>query len=453
VYENTFVGSTFRDGQSFPQSQRLVREDGVYLTLLTGSISDSRSGSVGVDINATHRSEPVEGVSSITIPSQFNNETWENQILEGQGNVENVDNAGDGRVEITFSESLEVSCAVVGLNSDPGFTPPKSESENENEPVGGNASVFDTQWENNSLVEVKPGGSVTLTMEATERGVTPRRPIENATVDFAEEGEGGADIFDSINPQGDVTDSNGTQDLVLEIANGTIENQSRIYATAGDDSDVLTLSVVGYKVDIESTNSPVAEGETLEVTATVENTRSVSETQTVNLTIEGVGVVDSESVTLDGGTSESVTFTWQTASGDAGDYTATVSSEDDSDSTDVTVDSAPDLGPTFDTLEAEVTDTGGQGQINEIRLDYQLDPNEVETIEFRVYNDEARADLIDNIERESAGEEYIWAVDRGGQDRVPVYIEADIAGGECLTAELEQDGSTAVLADGDWEDC
>ena len=241
VYENTFVGTTFRDGQSFPQPQRMIREDGVYLTLLTGSVSESRTGAIGVNINATERYHHEDEIDGLTIPSQFDSETWESQILADNEKVQRVDPAGDGRVEIILDEPFDVSCAVIGLNSDPEFTPPQTEPE----------------------------------------------PAD----------------------------------------------------------------------------------------------------------------------------------------------------------------------PTFDTLEAEVTDTGGQGQINEIELDYQIDPNEEETIDFRVYNDEGRTDLIDTIQRQSAGEEFTWDVNRRGQDPVPVYIEADIDGGECLTAELEQEGDPAVLNTGDWEDC
>jgi len=145
VYENTFVGATFRDGQSFPQSQRLVQGDRLKLTLLTGSVSESRTGSVGVDINATHRSPSVEGASSVTIPSQFDSEAWENQILQNQGNIDTVEDAGDGRVEITFSEPLDVSCAVVGLNSDPEFTPPESEPDPE-EPGESVSPAYDVDW-------------------------------------------------------------------------------------------------------------------------------------------------------------------------------------------------------------------------------------------------------------------------------------------------------------------
>ncbi|MDZ7688031.1 MAG: GLUG motif-containing protein [Halobacteriales archaeon] len=95
---------------------------------------------------------------------------------------------------------------------------------------------------------------------------------------------------------------------------------------------------VNFGVTIDSTNSPVSEGETLTVDTTVENTGDESGTQTVSLTVGGT-VRDPVDVTLDGGSSTTETLGWTTGDGDVGDYTATVGSEDDSDTTQVTVES------------------------------------------------------------------------------------------------------------------
>jgi len=81
---------------------------------------------------------------------------------------------------------------------------------------------------------------------------------------------------------------------------------------------------------IEWVSAPdVIEGETLEVQASIENTGDESDTQTVEMT-SGVGG-DSVSITLNGGESTTEIFTVSTVEGDAGSYTATVSSDDDSD--------------------------------------------------------------------------------------------------------------------------
>ena len=109
-----------------------------------------------------------------------------------------------------------------------------------------------------------------------------------------------------------------------------------------DDSDSTAVSVqtqsapANFSVSIDSTNSPVRESETLNVTATITNSGSVSDTQTVDLNVGSLGT-DSAQVTLAGGSSTNLTLSVETAAGDAGEYVATVASADDSASANVTV--------------------------------------------------------------------------------------------------------------------
>jgi PGF-CTERM protein len=135
------------------------------------------------------------------------------------------------------------------------------------------------------------------------------------------------------------TDENGTATYTFD-SGGTRE----VVVTAPDTDRTdyvetrrtVTVDVSGFAVTLDSTNSPVEEGETLTVDATVENTGETQETQTVTLSIAGA-VRDSANVTLSPGDSQSVALSWTTGSGDAGDYTARVDSDDDSDSTPVSV--------------------------------------------------------------------------------------------------------------------
>jgi hypothetical protein len=122
------------------------------------------------------------------------------------------------------------------------------------------------------------------------------------------------------------TDANG---VVQTDANGVIQTVSS--ATAQLD------------VAIASTTSPVAPGDELGVTATVDNTGGAQGTQTITLDINnGVGQVDSASVTLSAGGSTTQALSWAVPSGQAEqDYTATVASADDSASQTVTVGSGP----------------------------------------------------------------------------------------------------------------
>lgn len=98
-----------------------------------------------------------------------------------------------------------------------------------------------------------------------------------------------------------------------------------------------------FDVSIDGTNSPVTEGELLEVAATVRNTGERTGTQTVRLQTDGTSR-DNATVELDPGESRTLTLVWPTADGDAGSYAATVASANDSVSTNVTVE-APNEPP------------------------------------------------------------------------------------------------------------
>ncbi|MFP3872640.1 MAG: CARDB domain-containing protein [Candidatus Aenigmatarchaeota archaeon] len=128
----------------------------------------------------------------------------------------------------------------------------------------------------------------------------------------------------------------GGQSTVETFTTSTSTGDAGSYTaevSSEDDSDSDTFEVLepsNFAVnDVEAED--VVEGENLEVTATIENTGDVSDTQTVEMTTSSDIGSDSVTVTLDGGQSMVETFTVNTSSGDAGNYTAEVSSEDDSD--------------------------------------------------------------------------------------------------------------------------
>jgi CARDB. len=108
--------------------------------------------------------------------------------------------------------------------------------------------------------------------------------------------------------------------------------------SSADDSasaSVTVLAPADFAVSIAETTTPV-EGEQLNITAEITNTGDVETTQTIELSAGALGT-DSTNVTLGGGTATNVTLGVVTGSGDAGEYTATVSSADDADTENVTV--------------------------------------------------------------------------------------------------------------------
>lgn len=99
-----------------------------------------------------------------------------------------------------------------------------------------------------------------------------------------------------------------------------------------------------FDVTITSTNEPITEGETLDVNYDVENTGDIRDSQTILLEIDNTQE-DSEPVTLTASELLSSQLNWVTQDGEAGDYTASVISDDDVSSTTVTVESTiPDSG-------------------------------------------------------------------------------------------------------------
>lgn len=106
-----------------------------------------------------------------------------------------------------------------------------------------------------------------------------------------------------------------------------------------------------FAVTIDSTNEPIEEGDTLDVKATITNANFRKLTQFIELSIDnGVGVVDSQEITLSKSASKTITLSWDTDVGDgqSSDYTATVSSLDDSDTEGVEVFIKPGDSATLD---------------------------------------------------------------------------------------------------------
>jgi len=92
-----------------------------------------------------------------------------------------------------------------------------------------------------------------------------------------------------------------------------------------------------FNTSILSTNSPVVEGEEINFTVNVENTGSLNETQTINLTTLGGTEVDNTTLSLNSSEDKNVTLRWDTEVGDNGSYTPNASFPDTNDSVNVTV--------------------------------------------------------------------------------------------------------------------
>lgn len=108
-------------------------------------------------------------------------------------------------------------------------------------------------------------------------------------------------------------------------------------------------------VTITDIDSPVQEGETLTVEATVENVGEQEATQPVWLTREGVIVDSVPEISVSPGQQQDVSFTWNTDVGDAGTYELTTHTVNETDSGEATVESAGETGSAYFDVEYSST--------------------------------------------------------------------------------------------------
>ncbi|MFT4889844.1 MAG: VCBS repeat-containing protein [Halobacteriales archaeon] len=133
-------------------------------------------------------------------------------------------------------------------------------------------------------------------------------------------------------------------------------------ATANDSvrPDVRVNAPSSADLSVAETNAPVEAGSDLTIAVRVGNPGSEAISEPVSLAVGGE-VRDSREVTLGGGENRTVTLTWETSSGDAGEYTANVSGEQGSARQPVTVVEA-NSPPTVDAIGVVQCDPDCDGE-------------------------------------------------------------------------------------------
>jgi hypothetical protein len=204
--------------------------------------------------------------------------------------------------------------------------------------------------------------SLALTPTAETAGVTITGVASDSAVSVTDDNR---IIFQSVSPGETVTaivtvevgtDVSDTQSVNVEAVNGF-----------GSDKTVRTKSTLlnlpsepaSFNVGITSVTNPVDAGDTIEVTAQIDNTGGQADTQTISLSVPGLGS-DQTTAQLAAGESVERTLDISTTSSDAGEYTAEVLSADDSVSVPITVEG--DTVGSF--LSVGVRDTSGNELAN-----------------------------------------------------------------------------------------
>lgn len=118
---------------------------------------------------------------------------------------------------------------------------------------------------------------------------------------------------------------------------GCLDDSNKLITNKVDKSFSIDIDQPAFfDVDITDANTPISSGETLEVDYRVKNTGDEYDTQEVELVIDG-SVKASRDESILPGNSETGTLRWYTSSSRSGTYTATVRTEDSSDSTTVSI--------------------------------------------------------------------------------------------------------------------
>jgi flagellin-like protein len=360
--------------------------------LLVDTASNTIAGRTTLELTATGPFFEVEITDT-------NSPVEQGESLEVDVAVENTGiDTGTQDVEFTFDGAVEGTESVTlspGNTASRTFTYDTSGDPPDTYTIGASTdnrtaeeTVIVTEKQANITVTAVEGLSDGTTNDTYQSSVTV---TESANIEtdglgvelIVEERDSKATVFQETKTPGEIS----SESLTVDFDVGQLDANSYNYFTTAAADNAVTDGesgefVVGeppfFNVTIDGTNSPVNSGSTVSVDATIENTGGIEGTQTVRLDIDGA-TEDSQSVTLAGSANQTITLEWTTSNNAHNDspYTATVSSDDDSDATQITVESgggstpptvttqdATEIGGSSATLNGELTDTGTANNVD-----------------------------------------------------------------------------------------
>jgi hypothetical protein len=275
-YENRIVSREFASGALY--DQRLVSSssgnDKIRLFLLTGEVSENGINAYDLEVNGSDRySTSLKAPVTIRLPSRFDATTWQNEILADRPDVTATSLLpGDDRIKLTFdgtgtgSSEYDVSCAVVGLDGDPTFTPPSSGSGGGGGGSGSSESTYDVQWDVSKIVaensNVRQSSTEDIEVNAGETVDNPGvfvdvsnrssgAPVDDAVVDAGHDG-----ILQDIDDSEAVTGEQPGETPGFKLVVQSSPDTGVLYASSGDDVDSITVDVVAAAFEsLEGTSS------------------------------------------------------------------------------------------------------------------------------------------------------------------------------------------------------
>ncbi|AGN01442.1 peptidase S8/S53 subtilisin kexin sedolisin [Salinarchaeum sp. Harcht-Bsk1] len=323
---------------------------------------DSNATSVRVDAPAYFA---VESVTSPNAP-----------VVEGETLQVNATINNTGDLSATQNVTLELNGSVgvvdnqsVSLGAESQTTIALNWTTADGDVGDYTASVNSSNESTSTSVRVDEPANFSVTVDSTNSPVVENDTLQvNATIQNVGDRNGSQTVNLSINGSvGEVDNQTITLDVgestthTFNWTTGSGDNGNYTAtvnsANASASSPVEVLAPANFTVNVTGSNSPVTEGDTLQVNATVNNTGDVAATQNVTLELNGTGDVASQNVTLDGGNAIAIALNWTTDGRDAGNYTATVASDDGNDTVAVEIQDAA--------VYFEVSNVSAPGSITE----------------------------------------------------------------------------------------
>jgi hypothetical protein len=340
-------------------------------TTTVSVVLDDAAGGVGSAQLAVALTDPsvaeITDVELGTSPGSTDGPVFAADNSSVQGGYAFDDTADSGAVTVAV---VTVEATAAGSTGVEVTAPP--------DVADGTLAFFDEEGAGYTLDTV---GSATLTIEAANS--PPTASVSGpSTADVGEDVTFQASASD---PDGSIDsyawdfDGDGTADATGQSPTVTTTFDSAgevtVELTVTDDDGATatatqTVSVTeapdpaSFQVSNLTAPSTATQGEPIEVTATVENTGTEEGTQTVDFEFDG-GVLADQSVTLAGGASEEVSFDVDTTGVAAGTYTHGVSTDDDSETAQITIEesSTPGEGDGDLSTTVELVGDDANGQI------------------------------------------------------------------------------------------
>ena len=248
---------------------------------------------------------------------------------------------------------------------------------------------------------------------------------------------------------------------------GTIEGEDVEDVIVDCDVDGEEPPVFMVEIDEEASILEVDETETIIVAVEIENVNEEPGTKAIDIAIDDEFEA-TEEVDLGGLDTEAVTFEWETDVGDAGEYSAEVSSPDDSDTAQVVVGESDVAAPAYFDVEIDedasvttveegetavvegaVENTGEESATKDVEL--LIDGVVEDEVELTLDGGESQSVTLDwETEAGDSGTYPAEVASEDASDTVEIVVEEpDVAAPAYFDVEIDEDASVTTVEEGE----